>query len=44
MADRKPVKPTKGSHYQSNEEYAEEVTAKNAKQPGQNNPSISVKK
>jgi len=41
MAKRKQ---DKGNDYKFNEEFAEEVLAKNAKQPAQNNPSESVKK
>lgn len=37
-------KQTRGNKYNNNAEFAEEVTAKNAKQPAQNNPSESVKK
>jgi hypothetical protein len=40
----KKHKETKGNEYQFNEEFAEEVLAKNAKQPAQNNPSESVKR
>jgi hypothetical protein len=40
----KKYKENKGNKYAHNAEFAEEVTAKNAKQPAQNNPSESVKK
>lgn len=42
MADKH--KENKGNEYKFNEEFAEEVLEKNAKQPAQNNPSESVKK
>ncbi|CAH0119166.1 MULTISPECIES: hypothetical protein [unclassified Paenibacillus] len=42
MAER--YKPNKGNKYSHQAEFAEEVIAKNAKQPAQNNPSESVKK
>ncbi|MEB3103581.1 hypothetical protein, partial [Ferviditalea candida] len=38
------AKENRGSKYKYNEEFAEEVIAKNSKQPAQNNPSESVKK
>jgi hypothetical protein len=38
------MKQNKGNKYNVNEEFAEEVVAKNAKQPAQNNPGEGVKK
>lgn len=37
-------KKNKGNKYANQAEFAEEVTAKNVKQPAQNNPSESVRK
>lgn len=41
---QKSFKNIKGNKYLNNSEFGEEVVAKNAKQPAQNNPSESVKK
>jgi hypothetical protein len=37
-------KDTKGNHYETAEQFAEETMDKNVKQPAQNNPSQSVRK
>lgn len=44
MLVKRKFKQNKGNKYTHNSEFAEEVIAKNAKRPAQNNPSTSVKK